>query len=73
MKPTSPYRSLRLGLLIAVGLVIYAYGFQVTNVNLDEIQSETRQTRLTRIIRALFRPDIFEYERQEVQINVFVF
>jgi phosphonate ABC transporter permease subunit PhnE len=52
-----------------VVLVIYAYGFQVTDVNLDEIQSETRQTRLVRIIRALFRPDLFEYEREEFRVN----
>jgi phosphonate ABC transporter permease subunit PhnE len=62
-------RSLRLALFIVAALLIYAYGFQVTNVNLDEIQSETRQTRLVRIIRALFRPDLFVYEREEFQVN----
>jgi len=72
-KPSSPMRSVRLGLWIVVGLLIYAYGFQVTNVNLDEIQSETRQTRLQRIIRALFRPDLFEYDREEFQVTVPVY
>jgi hypothetical protein len=66
-------RSLRLGLFIVAALLIYAYGFQVTNVNLDEIQSETRQTRLVRIIRALFRPDLFEYDREEFQVNTSIF
>lgn len=69
MNKASPLKSLRLGLFVLAALVIYAYGFQVTDVNLDEIQSETRQTRLARIIRALFRPDLFEYEREEFQVN----
>jgi phosphonate ABC transporter permease subunit PhnE len=69
VKQSALVRSLRLGLFVLAALLIYAYGFQVTNVNLDEIQSETRQTRLVRIIRALFRPDLLEYERQEFQVN----
>ena len=59
VKQSSPMRSLRLVLFILAAVLIYAYGFQVTNVNLDEIQSEVRQTRLVRIIRALFQPDLF--------------
>ena len=38
------------------GVIVYAYGFDVTNVNLDEIKSETRQTQLVRVLRALARP-----------------
>ena len=68
-KKASPTRSFRLGLLILGALLIYAYGFQVTQVNLDNIQSEERQTRLVRIIRALFRPDLFEYNREEFEVN----
>lgn len=69
-KPASSWRSIRLGLVVLAGLLIYAYGFDVTQVNLDEIQSPVRQTRLVRIIRALFQPDLFEYEREEFQVNV---
>ena len=53
-------RSLRLGLFIIIGIVIYAYGFTVTQVNLDELDSPARQESLTRIIRALARPDLHQ-------------
>ena len=65
--PVAPKRGLRrtvlLILAIVFGVVVYAYGFDVTNVNLDEIKSETRQTQLVRVLRALARPDILTYER----------
>ena len=69
VKQSSPMRSMRLVLFILAAVLIYAYGFQVTNVNLDEIQSEVRQTRLVRIIRALFQPDLFEFERDEFEVT----
>jgi phosphonate ABC transporter permease subunit PhnE len=68
-KQPSLMRSVRLGAFVLVGLLIYAYGFQVTQVNLDNIQSPERQTRLVRIVRALFRPDLFEYEREEFEVT----
>jgi len=52
-----------------VGLIIYAYGFQVTKVNLDETRSPRRQEQLVRILRALARPDIIEYDKEEFEIN----
>jgi len=65
--PVTPKRGLKrmvlLILAIVFGVVVYAYGFDVTNVNLDEIKSETRQTQLVRVLRALARPDILTYER----------
>lgn len=61
----------RIGIVLAilVGLVIYAYGFEVTQVNLAELGSSTRQESLTRILRALARPDFFEYEQEELVIE----
>jgi hypothetical protein len=35
-------KSLTLGLGIFLALVVYAYGFKVTKVNLDETRSERR-------------------------------
>lgn len=58
-------QSLMLGLAVLVGLFIYAYGFQVTRVDLEQTRSERRQTQLVRILRALARPDILEYEKEE--------
>ena len=51
------------GLIAAV--LIFAYGFQVTQVNLEELGSETRQQSLARIMRALARPDF-----QHVSLHV---
>jgi ABC-type phosphate/phosphonate transport system permease subunit len=68
-REASPIRSLTIILLVLAAVLVYAYGFEVTQVNLDEIQSQDRQTRLVRIIRALAQPDIFEFEREEFQVN----
>jgi len=65
-----PLRSLKLGLGILLVLVVYAYGFQVTQVNLAETKSENRQEQLFRILRALARPSIFEYEKEEFIVRV---
>ena len=62
-------KSLRLGLIILTVLVVYAYGFAVTEVNLDEFRNEQRQQSRVRVLRALARPDIFEYEQEEVQVS----
>ncbi len=63
-------RSLGLGLGILAALVIYAYGFQVTKVNLAETKSERRQTQLVRILRALAKPEIFAYEKTEFTVSL---
>lgn len=68
-KSTSIWKSLRLGLIVLVSLVVFAYGFQVTQVSFEEIYSETRQKSLTRVIRALVQPDIVEYDEIETPIN----
>ncbi len=62
-------RSIVIGLAVFAGLLVYAYGFQVTKVNLDETRSERRQTQLIRILRALAHPDIIEYEQDEFEVN----
>jgi phosphonate ABC transporter permease subunit PhnE len=72
MKSKKPniFRSLGLGLGILVVLIIYAYGFQVTKVDLAETKSEHRQGQLIRIIRALAKPAFFEYEREEFEVTL---
>ena len=56
-------RSIFLILAIIAGIIVYAYGFSVTKVNLDEIGSPDRQSQLVRVLRSLARPEIFTYER----------
>jgi phosphonate ABC transporter permease subunit PhnE len=62
-------RSIGLGLGIIAAIVVYAYGFQVTKVNLAETKSERRQEQLIRIIRALAQPDLVEYDREEFRVE----
>ncbi len=65
----SPWKSLQLGLAVLFGIVVYAYGFQITKVDLEDLRSERRQESLTRVMRALARPEIFEYEQEEEIVN----
>ena len=74
MKTDKPFwKSLLTGLAVALVIIVYAYGFQVTEVNFEETRSENRLTQLTRIIRALAHPEIFEYEQEETNIKEWFF
>lgn len=68
-KKASPWKSLKFGLAILAGLVIYAYGFQITKVDLEDLRSERRQESLVRVMRALAKPDIVAYDQKEEVIN----
>jgi phosphonate ABC transporter permease subunit PhnE len=49
--------------------MIFAYGFQVTQVDLEETRSERRQAQLIRILRALAQPDLVEYTEEEFIVS----
>lgn len=68
-KPSPLLRSVGITLVVAAVVVVYAFGFSVTDVNFETTRSETRLTQLTRILRALAHPDIFEYEQIEVDVE----
>jgi phosphonate ABC transporter permease subunit PhnE len=72
-KPNPLFKSIRLAIVIFLGLVIFAYGFQVTQVSFEEIHSTRRQESLVRVIRAIFHPDIFEYDRVQTPVNVNIY
>lgn len=72
-KKASPWKSLQLGLAVLIVLFIYAYGFEITNVDLEDLRSERRQESMSRVLRALARPEIFEYDQQEQVINAPVY
>ena len=61
----SPWKSLRTGLLVLLVLIVFAYGFEITDIDLQQLRSEQRQQSLQRVTRALARPDIFEFEQEE--------
>jgi len=75
--PRKPRRGLRHSLLIAlaivVGFVVYAFAFEKTHVSLDQIQSETRQQQLFRILRALAHPDLIHYDTKDAVVEAPVF
>jgi phosphonate ABC transporter permease subunit PhnE len=58
-------RNLWLALGLLAGFLVYAYGFTVTRVNLDQIRDDDRQNRLVNIVRALARPELIEYDLAE--------
>src|SRR5215211_1201433 len=68
-KSGSPWKSIQLGLVVLVGLLVYAYGFQITKVDLEALRSERRQESLVRVMRALAKPAIVEYEQAVEVIN----
>ena len=72
-KKASPWKSLQRGLLVLLILIIFAYGFEITDIDLEQLRSEQRQTSLQRVVRALAQPDIFEYEQEEQQAVTPVF
>ena len=57
-------------LAIVIGIVVYAYAFETTGVNLDEIQDETRQASLVRILRAVAHPDLLTYEAVDTNLDI---
>ena len=68
-KKSSAWKSVQLGLAILLGLFVYAYGFDVTKVNLEELRSERRQESLTRVTRTLAQPDLITYDKKEAIVN----
>ena len=68
-KKPSAWKSISFGGIVLLVLVIYAFGFQITKVNLEELRSDTRQASLQRVIRALAKPEVLEYAQTEQIIN----
>lgn len=55
-------RRLILVIAVVVGFVIFAYGFKITDINLQETQDPVRQGSLQRAMRELLSPDIFDQD-----------
>ena len=69
-KKPSLLRSLGTALAVVLGIIAFAYGIQVTDVNFETTRSEDRLTQLRRVIRALVKPDIMEYELDESTVDI---
>ena len=55
---------------ILLALFLYAYGVQVTNVNLEEPLEPRRQQNLVGLIRQLARPDLFSYANETRSMDI---
>jgi phosphonate ABC transporter permease subunit PhnE len=62
----SALRRLLIILTIAVGFFIYSYGWTVTDVNLEKPLEEQRQDSVTRALRELLSPRIFDQPTEVV-------
>ncbi|MFQ5553753.1 MAG: ABC transporter permease subunit [Acidimicrobiia bacterium] len=62
---------LLVGIIAAV--VVYAFAFEKTDVDLEEITSETRQASLFRILRALAHPDLVTFSTEEITVSTDVY
>jgi phosphonate ABC transporter permease subunit PhnE len=69
-KRGSLINSITLGVAVIVGMVVYAYGFNVIKLDFSETRSERRLASLTRILRALAHPDLVTYEYEETAVSV---
>jgi ABC-type phosphate/phosphonate transport system permease subunit len=66
-------KSVQTGLVVLLVILIYAYGFEITKIDLAELRSQRRQESLTRVTRALAQPDILEFEKEEQQYTAPVY
>jgi ABC-type phosphate/phosphonate transport system permease subunit len=57
-------RRLLIVVAVVVGVLVYAYGWRVTDISLEETQDEVRQSSVTRALRELLSPNIFEQDRE---------
>ena len=62
-------RFVRTFLLVVILVVVFAYGFQVTRINLEEPKKERRQEQLLNVIHSLARPDLTQYETERLEIE----
>ena len=62
--------TIRTIIFIIAGVLLYAYAFQVTEVNLEEPLQPRRQTNLIGLLRELARPDFFDFDEELRSTNV---
>src|SRR3972149_8827915 len=62
---SSLLKSMGVGLTTMLVVVVFAYGFEITQIDLEELRSEQRQASLVRVLRTLAQPDFVEYEQEE--------
>ncbi len=67
-KPCSLVRFLRNVILIVLAVVVYAYGWRVTEINLGTLVRDAAD--IKPLVEDLFRPELFTREKKEVILKV---
>ncbi len=62
-------RRLIIVLAVVAGVVIFAFGWTVTNINLEGPQEQQRQTNVTNALQQLFSPEVFSQDAKVVTIS----
>lgn len=62
--------NIRTILFIILGVLVYAYAFQVTDVNLQEPLESQRQENLVGLLREMARPDFLDYDEELRSTNL---
>lgn len=62
--------TIRTIIFIIAGVLLYAYAFQVTDVNLEEPLRPRRQENLVSLIREMARPDFFDFDEETRSTNL---
>lgn len=57
-------RTLLIVVLVVIGIFIYSYGWTITDISLEEPQNPDRRAQLSRALRELFSPNIFEQDTE---------
>jgi phosphonate ABC transporter permease subunit PhnE len=63
-------RSLLVLGLVILGIFIYSYGWTITDISLEEPQDPHRRAQLSRALRELFSPNIFEQDTESEFVSV---
>lgn len=69
-KPRSRRRVLGIVIVALVVFILYAYAIDVTKINFEEPQDPDRQNAVTRVVRALARPDFFVINEETESMNI---
>lgn len=62
--------TVRMLIFIIAGVLLYAYAFQVTDVNLEEPLKPQRQNNLISLLREMARPDFFDFDEEIRSTNL---
>lgn len=70
-KPNPLLRTILYVVAIAVGVLIYAYGWEITEISLTEPQKEDRQSQVMRALRGLLTPDLILRDEESMEARTY--